>query len=293
MKILYIGCVRSSFVFLDAIYNNTHAEIIGVVTKTKSNYNADHCSLHHFCEENQIDWLDYRDNEQLLEWVKVKEPDIIYCFGWSYLLPNEIYQLPMLGAVGYHPTLLPQNRGRHPIIWTIALGLRETGSSFFYLTDVPDAGDILSQRRLVLDEFEDANTLYEKLLFIGKEQVIDLTNSLIDRTLIPISQDESKATYWRKRGKHDGRIDWRMSSNAIRNLVNALTRPYIGAHFEYEGKDIIVWKVEQLNAPYIQNIEPGKIIEANSDSFIIRSGDKLIKVLDFEGEFVPKEGIYL
>lgn len=293
MKVLYIGCVTSSFEFLSSIFQNTAAELVGVVTKIKSNYNADHHSLHIFCEEHSIDWIDYQNNDQLIQYILKKNPDIIYCFGWSHLLPKEVYSIPPLGAVGYHPTLLPKNRGRHPIIWTIALGLKETGSTFFKLTETPDAGDILSQRKLQLNEFETANSLYEKLITTGKDQIVELTNQLMNDSVFPIPQKESEATYWRKRGKKDGLIDWRMSSRTILNLINALTKPYTGAHFEYEGKEIKIWTAEVIEASNIKHLIPGEIIDVKDKFFVVKTSDKLLKIIDFEGDFKPIESTYL
>lgn len=293
MKILFVGCVKSSERFLKAIYYKTNAEIIGVVTKTQSNFNADHVSLHNFCKKNNIDWLDYENNGQLLGWVRLKKPDIIYCFGWSHLLPNEIYSMPPLGTVGYHPTLLPKNRGRHPIIWTLVLGLKETGSTFFYLTDTPDAGDILNQRKITVEGSDNANTLYEKLLIAGEQQAIQMTNDIMGGKLTPIKQDEKHASYWRKRTKEDGKIDWRMNAKTILNLINALTKPYIGAHFEYNQIDIIVWKAEIVECKGFENIEPGKIVDADSETFTVKTADKLLRILEFQGDFIPEIGEYL
>lgn len=292
MRILYIGCVKSSERFLRAIFLQTKAEIVGVVTKLSSNFNADHVSLSTFCNENSLDWIDYENNNQLISYIKQKKPDIIYCFGWSYLLPKEVYMLPTQGAVGYHPTLLPLNRGRHPIIWTIALGLKNTGSTFFYLEEKADSGAILSQRKIALSNSEDANSLYEKLLVEGEEQVIEMTYRLMKGSIIPQVQDESKATYWRKRSKIDGEIDWRMSANSITQLIRALTRPYMGAHFTFNDHDIIVWKAKIIEE-YKANIEPGKILSIEEDSFIIKTGDMLLEVLEYEGNFKPKVGQYL
>lgn len=293
MKILFIGCVKSSERFLQAIYHKTTAEIIGVVTKIESNYNTDHVALDNFCEKKDIEWLNYKNNEQLLNWVRQKKPDIIYCFGWSYLLPKEIYSIPPLGAIGYHPTLLPKNRGRHPIIWTLVLGLKETGSTFFYLTDIPDAGDILSQKRIVLEDTEDANSLYEKLLTVGEQQVVEMTNNIMSQTITPITQDEQQATYWRKRSKIDGEIDWRMNARTILQLIRALTKPYVGAHFQYKNMDITIWRAKILESQDVENIEPGKIVVVNDNSFIVKTADKLLQILEYEGDFIPKEGEYL
>lgn len=293
MRILFIGCVKSSERFLQAIYRKTTAELIGVVTKIESKYNADHVALDDFCDKNNIEWLNFENNEQLLNWVKYKNPDIIYCFGWSYLLPKEIYSLPPLGAIGYHPTLLPKNRGRHPIIWTLVLGLKETGSTFFYLTDIADAGDILSQKRIVLEDSEDANSLYEKLLTVGEQQVVEMTNNIMSQTITPISQDEQQATYWRKRSKIDGEIDWRMNAKTILQLIKALTKPYVGAHFNYNNMDIKIWNAKIIETRDIENIEPGKIVKVNENSFIVKTADKLLQILEYEGDFIPKEGEYL
>lgn len=294
MKILYIGCVTSSYEFLRSIVENTEAEIVGVITKMKSTYNADHYSLHAFCEEKKISWINYKDNEQMIEYIQSKQPDIIYCFGWSQLLPKEVYTLPRLGAVGYHPTLLPKNRGRHPIIWTIALGLKETGSTFFKLTELPDAGDILNQKKLKLDEFENAYSLYRKLITLGKSQVIEMTNMLMTNSIVPIKQNESEATTWRKRSKRDGLIDWRMDAQTILRLINALTKPYVGAHFEFNDQDIIVWEAEILNDRDVTDVEPGKVISVGShNQFTIKTSNNLLKVNCFEGEFIPKVGMYL
>lgn len=292
MRILYIGCVISSKVFLESIITNTNAEIVGIVTKTASAYNADHASLDEIAIKNNIDWIDYSDHSQLLDFVKHKKPDIIYCFGWSYLLPAGILSIPTSGAVGYHPTQLPYNRGRHPIIWTIVLGLRQTASTFFKITDEADAGDILSQKTINVSNNDDANTLYKKLITAGATQIIDLTNQFINNTVQPRKQDVALATTWRKRSKQDGKIDWRMSAINIDRLVRALTRPYIGAHFEVNGKDIKVWR-SRITDLQLENAEPGKIIKVKDSCFQVNTGDYVIEIIEYDGDFTPIEGGYL
>ncbi|QDQ01374.1 formyl transferase [Lysinibacillus fusiformis] len=295
MKMLFIGCVQSSERFLKAIINNTSAEVVGIVTKIDSCFNADHVSLTTIAEQRNIDWLDYKDNDNLLNWISGKSPDIIYCFGWSHLLPEEIFSAAKLGAVGYHPALLPQNRGRHPIIWALALGLKETGSTFFYLTKEADAGDILSQEVVEINESDDANTLYNKLLQVGEEQVVKMTEDIINKRVKPNRQDVHKVNYWRKRTKKDGEIDWRMGSKAILQLIKALTKPYVGAHFTYENQEYKVWSAKQIQYgdTLYANIEPGKIVTTTPNSFIVKTADGLIEITDCELETIPKVGEYL
>lgn len=292
MRIVFIGCVKSSEIFLKAVHR-TSAEIVGVVTKSISNFNADHVSLIPFCKNNSIPYLDYNGNDELLAWVNTKKPDLIYCFGWSYLLPKKIIDYPSLGSVGYHPALLPKNRGRHPIIWAIALGLKETGSTFFYLTEEADAGNILNQRKILIDNDETSSTLYNKLMKVGEQQVIEMTEAFLNNSISFTVQEESKASYWRKRNKNDGKIDWRMNGETIYRLVNALTKPYAGAHFEYNNQDIIVWKIKYLLNDKDRNIEPGKIISVNENSFTVKVADGLVEILEYSDHFIPVEGEYL
>ena len=101
-------------------------------------------------------------------------PDAIYCFGWSHLLSQEVLRAAPLGCVGYHPALLPWNRGRHPIIWALALGLSQTGSTFFLMDEGADTGDILSQRTVPIEDEDDAGTLYEKLKAVACNQTEEI-----------------------------------------------------------------------------------------------------------------------
>ncbi|BAD77410.1 methionyl-tRNA formyltransferase [Geobacillus kaustophilus HTA426] len=298
MKVLFIGCVEFSYQLLKTVHEQTDAEIVGIVSKEHSTFNADFKSLIPFAIENNIPYLNFLNNEQLSEWLSCLEYDVIYCFGWSHLLPLNIIKTAKLGAIGYHPALLPENRGRHPIIWALALGLEETGSTFFFMDEGADSGDIVSQVKVRIEKHDTAMDLYKKLMDVAKKQVIQFTKELMQGSLTTIPQDHQKANYWRKRTKQDGLIDWRMTSESIYNLVRALYKPYVGAHCCYNGHDYKVWKVsiEDMNKFNVkQNIEPGKVIKVfqNKNSFIVKTGDGIIEVLQHEFKNLPKEGEYL
>ena len=87
-------------------------------------------------------------------------PDVIFCFGWSRLIKKTLLNIAPLGVIGFHPALLPANRGRHPLIWSLILGLKESGSTFFFMDEGADSGDILSQLNVSISEMDDAGTLY-------------------------------------------------------------------------------------------------------------------------------------
>lgn len=297
MNIVLIGCVEFSYVILKHLITLKNIKIVGIVTRKESVFNADFHSLEPLAFEKGIPCFFSKDNDQIgmVEWLSKLKPDVIYCFGWSYLLKKEILKIPRLGVIGYHPAALPKNRGRHPIIWALALGLRETASTFFFMDEGADSGDILSQKKVQIAPDDDAFSLYRKLTSVAIGQVTEFTLHLAENSFSKISQDHSKANYWRKRTKRDGQIDWRMSSNSIYNLVRALTRPYVGSHCVCEAEEIKIWKTEVVDSqfPDFENIEPGKVLQVDGRKIVVKCGEGVLRLIEHEFRTIPKEGCYL
>jgi methionyl-tRNA formyltransferase len=295
MKVVFIGCVNFSYRALEKIVSFKDSRIVGIITRKESSINADFCSLEPIATSEGIPCFFATDNSQndMAEWIKGLHPEIIYCFGWSYLLRQEILSIPPSGTIGFHPAALPRNRGRHPIIWALALGLTSTASTFFFMDEGADSGDILSQRPVVILASDDAGTLYEKLTRVALEQIEEFTPQLSSRQFPRIPQDHSQANYWRKRREKDGEIDWRMSAVSIHNLVRALTRPYPGAHCKFEGNKIKIWRTELIYQHYPPNIEPGKVLNSEGNTILIKCGEGALRLVDQEFPSIPPTGSYL
>ena len=293
MKILFIGAVEFSYKSLEKLID-LNAEIVGVCTKKVSNFNSDFADLTPLCNKVNIPlrYVDDVNSIESIEWIKGLKPDIIFCFGWSSLIKKDLLNLPQMGIVGYHPALLPKNRGRHPIIWALALGLKASGSTFFFMTEGADDGDILSQEEVEIFYEDDARSLYDKVLATALKQIEYFLPKLQNNSFQSFKQNNSLANTWRKRGKLDGKIDFRMTSGAIYNLVRALTKPYIGAHIEYNGKDVSVWKVKEVDFNR-ENIEHGKVLENDGRTIIVKTYDKAIKIIEHDFVELPKIGEYL
>jgi methionyl-tRNA formyltransferase len=294
MKILFIGCVESSRQLLESLIE-CDVEIVGVITKKQSEFNADFVDLSTISREHGLDckFVSNIKDEDAISYIREKSPDLIYCFGWSQLIPKEILKIPPLGVIGFHPAQLPQNRGRHPIIWALVLGLERTASTFFYITEGADEGDIISQVILSIDKEENANTLYHKIMEAANRQVKEFTNQFMKNEIIRIPQQNMQANYWRKRTKKDGEIDWRMGAVNICRLVRALTKPYIGAHFIYMEKEYKVWSARLSDNKCPPNIEYGKVLQVFSNtSFEIKAGDFSLIIEECD-PIVLQEGDYL
>jgi len=294
VRIVFIGTVDFSLSALRKLVE-MNCDVVGVCTKEKSKFNADYADLSFVCEENNIPFHYTSDinSVESYEWIHALKPDIVFCFGWSSLIGNALLSLPPLGVLGYHPAKLPKNRGRYPIIWALALGLAKSASTYFFMDDGADTGDILSQVEFEISVDDDASIVYEKIVKCALGQLEEFIPLLETNTFVKIKQNESVANSWRKRTKKDGVIDFRMNSMAIYNLIRALTKPYVGAHLVYKGKEVIIWKAEVILGEEKQNVEPGKIIEQSGDTVMVKTADGAIQLLEHEFYSLPVEGEYL
>jgi methionyl-tRNA formyltransferase len=293
MRIVFIGAVEFSFKALRHLIS-LEAQIVGVCTLKASEFNADHVDLRPLSEAHAIPsfYVEDINSNETLDWIRDKSPDVIFCFGWSRMIKKDLLSLPPLGIVGFHPAALPANRGRHPIVWALVLGLENTASTFFFMNDGADSGDILSQEEIIIASHDDARTLYDKVVQTAMVQITKFLPLLAKGTSPRIKQNESLANVWRKRGYADGQIDWRMSAQSIHNLVRGLGLPYAGAHFLLDGNEIKVWKTTII-LDSKKNYEPGKVISCTSGIIVIKCGEDAIALLDTEPKLKENIGPYL
>lgn len=293
MRIVLIGCVQSSEYFLNLLISHGYSPV-GVVTKSDSAVNSDFVDLMPICEEFNIPCIHVSNanDAESAAFIRQCEPDLIYCFGWSQLIKRPVLEIPKIGSVGFHPAKLPNNRGRHPLIWVLALGLPETASSFFMMDEQADTGAIISQETVPIAYEDTASTLYDKILQVAGQQVLSFTRDFAHGT-VRFHAQPNAGNAWRKRSVQDGKIDWRMSGRAIYNLVRALTRPYPGAFFTKDGNPVSVWKVEELPMDGVENIECGKVLSVKSSSdFYVKAYDAVIHILECT-PVILEEGEYL
>ena len=293
MKIFFIGTVEFSNCALAKLIK-MKAKIAGVATKAHSPFNADFADLTPLCKEADIPhrFVDNINDKGVINWIKSLCPDIIFCFGWSELLKKELLDLAPMGVVGFHPAALPANRGRHPIIWALALGLEETASTFFFMDEGADSGDILSQEFIKIEYSDDAQSLYLRIIDTAMRQIEGFVPEIKNGTYNRMPQDHSLANNWRKRSKNDGKIDFRMSSYSIYNLVRALTKPYVGAHVMYNGKEYKVWKSKEKKSRAV-NMEPGRILAVEDNVISVKAGDGVVDLIEHDFEVKPLVGEYL
>jgi methionyl-tRNA formyltransferase len=224
----------------------------------------------------------HANDEATLALVRSLEPDVLFVLGWSQLLGREL--LRIAPAIGSHPALLPRDRGRHPITWSLVDGLEESGLTFLWLDEGADTGDILWQRSFPIGPDDDAADVYAKLEALGREAIREFLPQLEAGSAPRVPQDEPAATYRRKRTDEDRVIDWDAPSLAIHNLVRGLARPYVGALTRRGGQDVLVWRTRLPSGPLSADARsalPGTVV-ADRPELAVRTGDGHVILVEVE-----------
>lgn len=218
--------------------------------------------------------------------IKELEPDIIFSFYYRNIVRPPILEMPPSGCLNLHGSLLPRYRGRCPINWVLAKGEKETGVTLHYMTPRPDAGDIVSQERIMISEEDTAKTLHEKMAVASSEMLDQILPQIMKGTAPRIPQDPSRATYYGGRRPEDGEVDWGGTAKEVRDLVRAVSRPYPGAFSHVGERKCLFWKVTALPESG-QAQSPGTIVSTNP--LVIACGEGVAQV-DF-GQ--PDGGVYM
>jgi len=218
--------------------------------------------------------------------IKDMAPDILFSFYYRNLVKPAILEIPRAGCLNLHGSLLPAYRGRCPINWALVNGEKETGVTLHSMTPAPDAGDIVSQRKVAISDDDTAKSLHVKLTKASSDMLDEVLPHIKDGTAPRMAQDDSKATYYGGRRPRDGEIDWTKGSDEIRNLVRAVTRPYPGA-FSYLGnRKCLLWTVTQVPCQADKH-GPGTIVSV--DPLVIACGKGAIRV--DAGQ--PEDGVFM
>ena len=281
MKILYISHNLFGLNCLHEILDNGGDVIaIWTIDQSLSSNISDYVEFDDVAKEYHIPLHKCRKiDEAAIAQIKELNPDIIFVFGWSQLLPNELLDLPAKGCIGMHPTLLPKGRGRAAIPWALIKGHTKTGLTMFYLSEGADTGDIIGQKEIIIDFEDNARTLYSKVILAGGVLISEYLPQLENDSAPRIKQDDQDATIWPKRIPEDGLIDWTKSSLEIYNWIRGLAPPYPGAFTYYLNEKVHIYSAKCVDR--ISNVEPGTIIEVSEEGLLISAWESAILITSF------------
>ncbi len=215
--------------------------------------------------------------------LKKIEPDLLIVMGWRTIIPMEVINLPKLGAIAVHESLLPKYRGFAPINWVVINGEKQTGVTIFFLKDGIDTGDIIDQKVIPISKDNTAYEIYKKTKKSSIDLLLKNLGKLKSGKVIRKKQNQRKATYTCARTPEDGKIDWNKSPQVIHNLIRGLSDPYPGAFTFFKGEKIIIQKssLPKKSFKYIGRI-PGRIIELGKESVKVLTGDGILEIWEIE-----------
>lgn len=222
------------------------------------------------------------NKSQMIRIIKDLSPDLIFSFYYRHVIPSEILNIPKLGAINLHSSILPKYRGRCPVNWQLINGEKESGVTLHYMTETPDAGDIIAQRKVPVTEDDTALSLYKKLEKSTESLLDEKIEDVVSGRCRAIPQDEAQATVYKSRKPEDGRINWGMPSDRIYNLIRAVTKPYPGAFSFLKGEKIIIWKAKVFRGQLSSKpAQPGQIFKYR-DRLYIKTGDGWLRVIELD-----------
>ncbi|MEI7182439.1 bifunctional UDP-4-amino-4-deoxy-L-arabinose formyltransferase/UDP-glucuronic acid oxidase ArnA [Pectobacterium carotovorum] len=221
-------------------------------------------------------------------WVnRIRElaPDVIFSFYYRTLLSDDILQLPSFGAFNLHGSLLPRYRGRAPVNWVLVNGETQTGVTLHKMVSRADAGDIVAQSVVAIDDEDTALTLHGKCRTAAAALLAQQLPLIRSREITLTPQDESRASYFGRRTAADGLIDWHNSAREINNLIRAVTEPYPGAFTFLGERKVTIWRARVVKDK--NGGEPGAII--STSPLVVSCGEDALEIVSGQSE----AGLYM
>ena len=233
-----------------------------------------------------------KNNTEFIEKMKALKPDVICVVAYGKILPQELLDIPKLGCINVHGSLLPKYRGAAPIQWAVLNGDKTTGITTMYMDSGMDTGDMILKQEVEIGEDETTGELWERLSKIGGDLLVKTLKEIENKTAPRIKQGDD-FTMAPMLDKSMAKIDWEnKTALEIKNLVRGLN-PIMGAYTFLNGKKIKFWKVDVAKDIFadgdMEFMKNGTVIVSDKrDGIYIKTKDGILKVLEVQGENAKK-----
>ena len=311
LKIVFMGTPDFARVSLEKVYDAGH-KIEAVVTNVDKpkgrGMKLEPSPVKQFAEEKGIKILQplkVKNNNLFIEEIKQLKPDVICVVAYGKILPKELLDIPRLGCINVHGSLLPQYRGAAPIQWSVLNGDKKTGITTMYMDVGMDTGDMILKEETEIGDNETTGELWGRLSILGGDLLVK-TLKLIEEGKAPREKQGEDFTTAPMLNKEMAKIDWETKkAEEIKNLVRGLN-PIMGAYSYINGKKIKFWRVEVISEKDLENEFPElaeygyklKQIQAGTVLFsdvkkglYIKANGGIIKVLEIQGENARKMNV--
>ena len=294
LNIIFMGTPDFAKESLEAIYNAGH-NIIAVVTNPDRpkgrGMKMIASPVKEFCLQQNIPVLQPEKIREIKDTLVQLNPDLFCVVAYGKILPKDILEIPKLGSINVHGSLLPKYRGAAPIQWAVLNGDKTTGITTMYMDEGMDTGDIILKQEVEIGENETTGELWERLSKIGGELLTETVDK-IEKGIAPRTKQGKDFTLAPMLKKEISKIDWEnKTAQEIKNLIRGLN-PIMGAYTTYNNKKIKIWKADKIEIQKFMEEHPE--FKNHIDRFTTMVGGTIIFSDEKKGLYVKaKDGILL
>ncbi|WP_058960614.1 methionyl-tRNA formyltransferase [Type-E symbiont of Plautia stali] len=283
LKIIFAGTPDFAARHLDALLASEH-QVVGVFTQPDRPSGRGNkltpgpvkvLAQAHDVPVFQPKSLKPEDNQQL---VADLQADIMVVVAYGLILPKAVLDMPRLGCINVHGSLLPRWRGAAPIQRSLWAGDSETGVTIMQMDVGLDTGDMLHKLSCPITPEDTSASLYDKLAELGPQGMLDTLDLLASGKAQSEVQDEALVSYAEKLSKEEARLDWSLSAAQLERCIRAFN-PWPVSFFLIEDQPVKVWQASVL--PH-QNKQPGEVIHADKNGIQIATADGVLNLLSLQ-----------
>lgn len=213
-----------------------------------------------------------QQNQQLIADLQA---DVMVVVAYGLILPKAVLEMPRLGCLNVHGSLLPRWRGAAPIQRSLWAGDMETGVTIMQMDVGLDTGDMLYKLSCPITAEDTSATLYDKLAQLGPQGLLATLTQIATGTATPEIQDETQVTYAEKLSKEEALLDWSLPAEQLERCIRAFN-PWPMSYFVIEDQPVKVWKASVINSQ--AKAKPGTIIEANKQGIQVATAEGILNL---------------
>ncbi|MDF3831128.1 MULTISPECIES: methionyl-tRNA formyltransferase [unclassified Pseudocitrobacter] len=217
-----------------------------------------------------------QENQQL---VADLQADIMVVVAYGLILPKAVLDMPRLGCINVHGSLLPRWRGAAPIQRSLWAGDAQTGVTIMQMDVGLDTGDMLHKLSCPITADDTSGSLYDKLADLGPQGLLHTLAQLAAGTAKPEVQDEALVTYAEKLSKEEARVDWSLSAAQLERCIRAFN-PWPMSYIVIDEQPVKIWQASVINTP--TSAAPGTILEANRQGIQVATGEGILNLLSLQ-----------
>lgn len=275
-SVVFMGTPEFAVPILQSLIDNPEYDVQAVLTQPDH-----HIGRKRTLHQSPVKELAEQYNIEVLQPAKLSkspemekiinlQPDLMITAAYGQFLPTKLLAAAKIAAINVHGSLLPKYRGGAPIQYSIINGDKETGVSIMYMVKKMDAGDIISQRSIPIEDTDDSGTMFKKISLLGRDLLLGTLPKLINGDVKPVAQDPDKVVFSPNITSEQEQIDFRLPARLIDAKVRGL-RPAPLGNMVIDGLRTKIYDVTPLEEK--TDLEPGKAVRVTKHQLVIAAGD--------------------